>query len=473
MKNIETLKEKAKAILAKKDTYASDDFKNSDFNTLLHEIDVYSAELEAQNNELLEKESILLKTLNMNQVIYEQAPIAYLCLDEHLNITSANKIAHETFDFSIINKTYDFFYKYIAKGSLNSFMYWLNSKKYETCPLELDLISRSEIKRFRIFLKNPKEAQSFFLLNLIDINEEFLLRKQEKAHAQILQEIAQFQSNMLIILDKNNKLKFSNKSFLDFFQIKDIFEFEEKYTSICANFKVKDNFFHTKNKKNKDWINNFSKSKSNEKVVCLYDIANNCEKYFIINISQTFLEDTICTFSEITDLSLEKEHYKNKAYMDELTNIYNRAKLNKELKKYFDNYTINENPLIITMFDIDFFKKVNDTHGHDIGDKVLIQLTELVSKNIRKTDIFARWGGEEFIILFEACDKKKAIQLSEYIRKKVQEFTFSNDVKITCSFGITQQNKEDTIQTFTKRVDDALYEAKQSGRNRVVWHNDR
>jgi diguanylate cyclase (GGDEF)-like protein len=117
--------------------------------------------------------------------------------------------------------------------------------------------------------------------------------------------------------------------------------------------------------------------------------------------------------------------------------------------------------------DIDRFKEVNDRYGHDAGDHVLKTIADIVRGNIRKTDYFVRWGGEEFIILSSETQLDKAYALSERIRKKIESYKFDNTGTVTVSFGVTEFREGDTAAVFIKRADNAMYEAKNKGRNRV------
>jgi diguanylate cyclase (GGDEF)-like protein len=119
------------------------------------------------------------------------------------------------------------------------------------------------------------------------------------------------------------------------------------------------------------------------------------------------------------------------------------------------------------MFDIDFFKDINDNYGHDVGDEVLKYLSEIVSTRLRESDIFARWGGEEFIILLKACSKEDACSFAQNLKSNIEEAIFPHEIKMTCSFGVTTILPEDSIKTFLKRVDELLYLSKRNGRNRV------
>ncbi|MDO9061836.1 MAG: GGDEF domain-containing protein, partial [Bradyrhizobium sp.] len=109
----------------------------------------------------------------------------------------------------------------------------------------------------------------------------------------------------------------------------------------------------------------------------------------------------------------------------------------------------------------------NDTHGHPIGDAVLVRLSEIVFTSIRKSDLLARWGGEEFVILAPGQDGPAACQAAEKLRAAIEQAAFSAVGKITCSFGIAEFSPGDSPATLVARADDALYRAKMQGRNRV------
>ena len=125
-------------------------------------------------------------------------------------------------------------------------------------------------------------------------------------------------------------------------------------------------------------------------------------------------------------------------------------------------------PLSIIFLDIDHFKIVNDTLGHDVGDIVLKELADLITDATRKSDFASRWGGEEFMISLQATDVSSAYKIAEKLRLKVENNNFTDAGKITISLGVTQFKNNESVESFTKRVDEALYEAKNNGRNRVV-----
>jgi diguanylate cyclase (GGDEF)-like protein len=155
------------------------------------------------------------------------------------------------------------------------------------------------------------------------------------------------------------------------------------------------------------------------------------------------------------------------ATTDPLTGVSNRLKFNQALAAEMSRSTRYETSLSLVLYDVDNFKAVNDTHGHQIGDKVLIQLSRFVPSLLRNTDLLARWGGEEFVILTPGSDGEMAYQAAEKLRKAVEQIKFDEIGMVTCSFGVAQYVCGDTAETLTSRADDALYRAKLNGRNRV------
>ncbi len=155
------------------------------------------------------------------------------------------------------------------------------------------------------------------------------------------------------------------------------------------------------------------------------------------------------------------------ATIDGLTAIFNRYKIDVSLEKQMEIARRYHRKMSIIFFDIDYFKKVNDTYGHEVGDLVLIEISKLVTQNIRQSDIFGRWGGEEFLIILPETSLESAKKLAEKLRKIIENHTFEKVGKITCSFGVTEFKEDDTYETIISRVDELLYKSKTSGRNRV------
>ena len=176
----------------------------------------------------------------------------------------------------------------------------------------------------------------------------------------------------------------------------------------------------------------------------------------------------LCILQDITEESKIIKYFEELSTKDALTEACNRRCLEEKLEEYITLAKRYNRPLSVIMFDIDFFKHINDSYGHDIGDKVLKALSSIVSSKIRATDILARYGGEEFIIIAPETTLEDAKALAEKLRQEIENFLFKEGFSITCSFGVTSLNQDDTKETILKRVDEALYKAKREGRNRVV-----
>jgi len=158
-----------------------------------------------------------------------------------------------------------------------------------------------------------------------------------------------------------------------------------------------------------------------------------------------------------------------RASIDILTGAYNRMQFNFFLDAEIDKVNRYGGTFSIIYIDIDHFKEVNDQYGHPAGDAVLITFSEIVMHHNRTSDIFSRYGGEEFIIITHEADINNATKHAERLRKEIEKYSFENVDQITCSFGVTEFRKDiDTVSTLIKRADDALYKAKKTGRNRVI-----
>lgn len=171
---------------------------------------------------------------------------------------------------------------------------------------------------------------------------------------------------------------------------------------------------------------------------------------------------------DISELKIMNENLHKMAITDNLTGIYNRHKFEEIIKIEMERSYRFDSPLSLIMVDIDHFKRVNDTYGHDEGDNVIKNIVDIVSENIRHLDIFVRWGGEEFIVLCPQTESNGAAVLAEKLRGAVESKKIDVVGHITCSFGVTSYIKDEAKSAFIKRLDGALYRAKDEGRNRVI-----
>lgn len=168
---------------------------------------------------------------------------------------------------------------------------------------------------------------------------------------------------------------------------------------------------------------------------------------------------------EIAERLLTEKDYL--ATTDPLTGINNRLRFANVLRDEVERKRRTETPMSLVMFDIDNFKRINDRHGHNVGDDVLRTLARIVGMEIRATDFFARWGGEEFVLLFRDEDCDAAIIAAEKLRNLIADADFPQVGKVKCSFGVAAWTGSDTEANLVARADQALYVSKRGGRNRV------
>ena len=175
--------------------------------------------------------------------------------------------------------------------------------------------------------------------------------------------------------------------------------------------------------------------------------------------------------SELTELNdlleVENRKYERLASIDTMTQLYNRQKFYELFVSEYKTMLQRENHMSLIMIDIDHFKVINDTYGHNTGDKVIIEIAHILQEELRHVDILCRWGGEEFLALLPAASMDQAIAIAEKIRKKIASSEIIADKSITASFGVTQIKEHDMVEDSVSRADEALYISKEAGRNQV------
>ena len=169
---------------------------------------------------------------------------------------------------------------------------------------------------------------------------------------------------------------------------------------------------------------------------------------------------------------ISKLELQESSITDSLTQIYNRYKFDSLLNFQVKNSLLTGNTFSLIMYDIDNFKTFNDKYGHMVGDKILISLARIVSDNIRKTDYFARWGGEEFVVLLPDTEINAAHIIAEKLRVLIATNDVSMDLRLTVSLGVAGFTPNDDVDSIIRKVDSALYQAKKEGKNKVIVANN-
>jgi diguanylate cyclase (GGDEF)-like protein/PAS domain S-box-containing protein len=176
----------------------------------------------------------------------------------------------------------------------------------------------------------------------------------------------------------------------------------------------------------------------------------------------------VITFIDITERKELEKRLLEAAMTDHLTGLYNRRFMDEALKRekaIADRYGV---PLSLILMDLDNFKTINDIYGHDIGDRVLISISNLLKEKLRKTDVSARWGGEEFLILLRNTNLPQALKVAEKLKNLICGLKVPPVEDVSASFGVVEYIKGESIDDILKRVDLALYRAKAVGKNCVI-----
>jgi len=179
---------------------------------------------------------------------------------------------------------------------------------------------------------------------------------------------------------------------------------------------------------------------------------------------------------ELSDINLKLEkknkEYQSKAFTDALTGLYNRHKFAEIYLSQYKTMVQRENDLSIIILDVDNFKKINDSYGHNVGDTALRQIALAILQTLRSIDVVCRWGGEEFAVLLPTASLKQATSLAEKLRSFIEALEIEYVGHVTASFGVSKVRIGETMDDAIKRADKALYLSKNLGRNRVKSEND-
>ncbi len=264
-----------------------------------------------------------------------------------------------------------------------------------------------------------------------------------------------------IIITNGNKVVIANDNFLSFFNYKSLEDFV-KYNSNIGNLFIKNKDYFSLDAIDDDilWTDYVYKNKNLTLVSILNKDGEAAVFEITINKLQEYENHYVVVFTDITAIQNEKKLLEEMAYTDHLTKIYNRQMFDQLYLKELENKKRYSDALSLIMLDIDHFKSVNDTYGHDVGDKVLITLTKLITKHLRTNDIFARWGGEEFMILLPRTNIDIAYNKAQELRHLIEQYRDNTIPSITISLGVTQILNSDNELSAFSRVDKALYQAK-------------
>jgi len=275
----------------------------------------------------------------------------------------------------------------------------------------------------------------------------------------LIQKIELFTERELSVLEKHNKLFFMVNLALGISGV-----IIGSFLSLLVIFGIRSNLFRLSQR-----ISEVTKAivESGSISTALINIKSSDEIGKLARKLSVMLNRVSVDFEKRDELS---RYLKQVATSDQLTGAFNRLKWEENQALEIERVRRNQDELSLIFFDIDFFKKVNDTFGHDVGDQVLIEIVREAGAQIRKTDSLYRTGGEEFVILAPNTTQEQAGIVANKVRQAIEEHDFETVGRVTVSMGCAQFDKksEDGAAQMFKRADEALYRAKESGRNRVV-----
>ena len=307
---------------------------------------------------------------------------------------------------------------------------------------------------------------SAILFAFLYVYKEFASKHKFRALSQKTQKILDAQDALVVITDGKTILD-ANKRFLEFFGVKSVEDMRGEERCVCKHFQEDDKFFHLgKVRQTEFWLEILFALPNKDHIVSMRDTKGVAHS-FVISMSR-FEQNYILSFSDISETMHEHFSLEKKATHDRLTNAYNREYFETIIHSLIEEAQRTELELGVLIFDIDHFKAVNDTYGHNVGDLILKQLVKTVHHAIRAEDMLIRWGGEEFILLAKIRSLKTLVKLAEHIRVTIQNTSFEEVGQITCSFGASLYKENEQIQETIKRADEALYKAKKGGRDRVA-----
>ncbi|WP_049766968.1 GGDEF domain-containing protein [Sulfuricurvum kujiense] len=329
----------------------------------------------------------------------------------------------------------------------------------------------NELKRYLYPLLGGVAFLSLIALFLYLNNKRlnFLVQKQTKElkeFSEHFQKMMEIQQNIIVLTGIDHP-EYANPAFFEFTGYDSMEEFFKLHQSVHELFIPMDFYFHTgKIKPNQTWIEALNALSDNKRIVSMID-RHHIPHAFTLSIAPFDDQRYILSFSDISSTMQDFIDLGQKATHDPLTGAYNRTFLESNYDRIVQKIGYHQKELCVMMFDIDYFKKVNDTYGHNRGDNVLKYFVNVLNESIRNEDVLIRWGGEEFILLLAVESDEQALKVAEHLRHTIETAYFEEVEHITCSIGVTLHNFEEKIMQTIKRADEALYKAKSSGRNRV------
>ena len=430
------------------------------------------------SNFLVKKDSINMKVFDDEKSNYKNTPFDNFYYDNKV----LNEIKSFTKNDRLILNTNNNQIETILKTQLKTTIY---SKKLNSTitfipinnPISKEIEGYLQIIDKSYFIDNLRTSffivftisELLLILGLFSYYREKNIQASVSKDKKLVQNILNTIPNITFVTDFKS-VEYVNMAFLEFFQLSSKEQFNIQHHDILEIFLPwNDYVYKTDGMDHNDFAELLITTDDARRKVLLFD------KYFELasfNVSISKIKynehnSYLLTLIDITVNEIHTKEMEHKAYYDPLTGVYNRNKFNELFEIEIRKAKRYKRDFSLAIIDIDLFKNFNDTYGHLVGDEVLKSVATIVSESIRDTDTFARWGGEEFTILFSDIDAKIAVEICDKLRDKISKNTHKTAGHVTVSFGVTQYIEDDHLDGMFKRCDDALYIAKDNGRNRV------
>ena len=273
----------------------------------------------------------------------------------------------------------------------------------------------------------------------------------------------------IVVLTDGSSFTFANRKFFDFFGHENLESFKKEHECICERFLEQEGFFSLADVKPDEahWIESLLHLSGRQRIVTMLD-KTSTPHAFSVSINRYNATQFVIDFADISDTMFEKLQLQRQVIHDPLTGAYNRNYFDKSITALMQMHRDSGSETGLIYFDIDYFKRVNDTYGHAVGDAVLQQIVLIINAHSRDSDKLVRWGGEEFLMVVPTRSLTDLEQQAENLRRSIEENRFESIAELTCSFGVTVHQPEEAVEETVKRADRALYDAKARGRNRVI-----
>jgi two-component system, cell cycle response regulator len=350
-------------------------------------------------------------------------------------------------------------------------------KTIRTLNEQVQVIATTTYDDHELFIHSMKTDVNHFIIKPIDLDQLLQAIQKSVYQSQLEKELAKqkkmtraildFQDNLIFIIENDEIIEF-NQAFSNFTGIGKS-KTHLHNTKFLSSYFVEDaNYFYPNDMSR--WFEEINASGKNGVKVHWKDTKGKDVIYYLKAEAIPGTNQSLIIGKDITNLEDESRRYKHLVLMDSLTNSISRFRFDDILEKELRRAEQLGQPISIILIDIDFFKNVNDRFGQQAGDQVLTTISTIVQQRIRESDIFARWGGEEFILLTPNTDSNGALELAESIRSIIEDFDFNTINKITCSFGIAEYSKGKAKNIIILEADQALAQSKNNGRNCVTLY---